>query len=287
MKSVIVLTLLLVSQLFAAEFKKQGGEYVYRDTLRFDEAVLDLKTLDVEAVNGRIEITGEERSSVNILAYVEIKAEDLEQGQKYLRDFKPVVKRDGDRLRVYGEYPESDWTWDEISANMDFVIVAPKQLDLDASCANGEIEASEMNGAANLESANGEITFISKEGVTGQIDASCANGEIDIDVASLSDNCEFSSANGEINVTVHNTLAGNIAASTANGEIVLALPENSSMKVTASSIINGSISSDWSGKHEENLIGDEFELVVNEGKYLVDCSSANGEIAIRKANRAN
>jgi len=287
MKSVFVLTLLLVSQLFAAEFKKEHGEYVYRDTLRFDVAALDLKTLAVEAVNGEIKITGEQRSSVNIEAYIEIKAEDLEEGQKYLQGFKPVVKREGDRLRIYGEYPETDWTWDDISANMDFVIVAPNQLDLDASCANGEITAVEMNGGAKLESANGEITFLSKEGVTGQIDASCANGEIDIDVASLNNNCEFSSANGEINVTVHNTLAGNIAASTANGEITLALPENSSMKVSASSIVNGSITSDWSGKHAEQMIGDEFELVVNEGKYLVDCSSANGEIAIRKANRAN
>lgn len=287
MNPLFVVVLLLASQLFAAEFKKVQGEYVYRDTLRFDESVLDLKTLAVEAVNGEIRITGEERSSVNVVAFVEIKAEDLEQGQKYLEGFKPIVKRDSARLLVSAEYPESSWTWDDISANLDFVILAPKQLDLEASCVNGEIAADNMNGNAELETANGEITFVSKEGVSGQIDASCANGEIDIDVSSLSDNCEFSSANGEINVTVHDILAGNIAASTANGQIVLALPENSSMKVSASSIVNGTITSDWSGKHAEQMIGDEFELVVNEGKYLVECSSANGEIAIRKANRAN
>ena len=45
--------------------------------------------------------------------------------------------------------------------------------------------------------------------------------------------------------------------------------------------------SDWSGNNAEEFIGDDYELVVNEGTYLIDCSSVNGEIAIHKANRAN
>lgn len=287
MKTIVLLSLLAASQLFAAEFVKERGEYVYRDTLRFDEAALDLKTLSVDAVNGEIKLTGEERANALVEAYVEIKCDEIEDGQKYLKDFRPVVKRVGDKLRVYGEYPESNWTWDEISANMDFVVLAPKQLELEASCANGEITAVGMIGRAALESANGEISFLSKDGIAGAIDASCANGEILVDVSALRGDSDFSTANGEISVTVHDNLECNIDASTANGEIVLALPETANMTVSASSVVNGTITSDWSGKHSEKMIGDDFELGVNEGKYRVNCSSANGEISIRKANRAN
>ncbi len=287
MQYAIVISLLVVTQLFAAEFKKEGGDYVYRDTLRFEESALDLSKLDCEAVNGEIQLTGEDRNTVSVTAFVRIEAEDLKDGQAYLKGFKPVVERDGATLKVYTVHPDSKISWDDLNANIDFVIVAPKQLNLEASCANGEITAVGMTGGADLSSANGEISFVSLDGVHSSIDASCANGEITIDVAKLHGDSKFSTANGEISITVHKTLAGNISASTANGAIELALPENSSMKVSASTLVNGSISSDWSGNREESLIGDEYELVVNEGQYLVECSSVNGEISIRKANQAN
>lgn len=287
MKLVVILPLLLAAQLFGAEFKKQGGEYVYRDTLRFDESVLELKTLACESVNGTITLTGEDRGTVSVVAFIEIRSDKLDEGQEYLAGFKPIVKREGDKLRIYGEYPETKFSWNDISGGIDFVINAPKQLELDASCANGSITSVGMMGGADLESANGEISFLSRDGVTGAIDASCANGRISIDVAELSDDSEFSTANGEISVIVHKALAGNISASTANGEIVLALPENSSMKVSASSLVNGSISSEWSDNHKFESIDEGFELVVDKGRYLVECSTVNGEITIRKANRAN
>jgi DUF4097 and DUF4098 domain-containing protein YvlB len=286
MKYVLLLTLIIASLLFAAEFKKEGGDHVYRDTVQFDEPAAGLDLLDCSAVNGEIELTGEDRSTISVTANVKIEADDLEEGQRFLKEFKPVVKRNGTKLEVYAEYPESDkGDWDGINASIDFIIHAPKSLSLDASCANGEITATGMTGDADLSSANGEISFISKDGITGAIDASCANGEINIDVASLTSNCEFSTANGEIKVNVRETLAGNISASTANGEITLALPENSSMKVSASSLSGGSIESEWKGNLSDNLIGDEFEVTVNEGKYLVDCSSVNGEIDIRKSKK--
>lgn len=285
MKYVLFLTLIVASLLFAAEFKKEGGDYVYRDTVKFDEPAAGLELLDCSAVNGEIELTGEDRNSISVTANIKVEAEDLEAGQKFLKDFKPVVKRNGTKLEVFAEYPEGDHSWDNINANIDFVILAPKSLNLDASCANGEITATGMTGNADLSSANGEITFVSQEGVTGQVDASCANGEVSIDVASLTSSCEFSTANGEITVTVREKLAGNISASTANGEITLELPESADMKFSASSLTSGSIESEWQGTHEDKLVGSEFEVVVNQGTYLVECSSVNGEIDLRKSKR--
>ena len=285
MKYIFLLTLVVVAQLFAAEFKKEHGDYVYRDTLTFEESAEGLDLLDCSATNGEIELTGEDRSTVSVTAILKIEADELEDGQEYLKDFRPVVKRSGDKLEIYSEYPDSKFDWDEVSANIDFIIHAPKSLNLDASCANGEINAMGMTGSADLSSADGEIAFTSKDGVTGQVDASCANGEVTIDVAALTGNCEFSTANGEITVTVRETLAGNISAATANGEITLALPEDADMKVSASSLSGGSIESDWEGKYSDKLVGDEFEVVVNEGTYLVDLSSVNGEIDLRKAKK--
>lgn len=287
MKKVLFCVLAYLSAASAGEFVKTGDEYVYRDTLRFDESAMDLKTLEIESLNGFIRLTGEDRSSVYVEACVEIKADNLEDGEEFLKEFRPIVKRSGEKLRVYGEYPESKLSWNDISANIDFIISAPRSIDLTASCANGEIEAAEMTGSADLECANGEITFLSATGVSGFLNASCANGQVTVDIGTLNGNSEFNTANGEINVSVHRSLAGNISASTANGVITLALPENSDIKVVANSVINGSVYSEWSGDHQKKMIGDEFELVVNGGKYLVECSSVNGQIAIRKANRAN
>lgn len=287
MKAMLLATLALCANLFAADFVMKGGDYVYRDTLVFDESSVNLTSVACESINGETKITGSDRNSVHVTVYVEIKCDDLEEGQKYLKSFRPVVAREDARLRIYGEYPDGSWSWNEISANMDFVIEAPAGLNLDASSANGEIVCVGMTGAADLECANGEISFLSETGTTGSISASCANGEIDVDVAKLNGSSSFECANGEIDVVVHQLLAANIDASTANGEITIALPENSSMRIVARSLVNGSIESDWAGVHDKGLIGDNYELVVNDGKYKIDCSSANGEITIRKSNLAN
>jgi len=284
---VLLVSLALVGALSAAEFEKHGGEYIYRDTLVFEESALDVTLLECESVNGETNVTGEERASVYVRVFVEIKTDDLEDGQKYLKDFRPVVERSGSKIRAYGEYPETNWSWNDISANMDFEIRAPKALNLTASAANGEINCTGMSGAAELDCANGEIKFISESGSTGAIEASTANGEILVDVAELNATSEFSCANGEIKLVVRKLLAGDVSASTANGEIVLAFPENASMEVMASSVINGTIRSDWEGTPKDNLVGDEFEFAVNGGKYKVECSSANGEIEIRKSNHAD
>ncbi|MCB9367008.1 MAG: DUF4097 family beta strand repeat protein [Calditrichaeota bacterium] len=286
-KYFLLIAALWWSQLFAAEFVKHGDEYVYRDTVRFEESASGIKTLSCEAVNGEIKLTGESRTTVHVTAFVEIRCENLKQGQDYLEGFKPVVKRNGAAIEVSGEYPDSKWTWDEISANMDFVILAPKELDLEASCANGEIDASEMQGAADLSCANGEIRFNTAEAVAGEIEASCANGEVDITVGTLAGGCDVSTANGEVSVTVTKLLSSDISASTANGEIDIAIPESSSFTIKAGSIVNGTIRTDWGNAADDGLFGESVKLAVNEGKHTIDCSTVNGEIEIRKSNSAH
>lgn len=266
----------------AAEFVRDGDGWLYRDTVRFEEPAADATALSCEAVNGRMELTGEDRTSVSVVAYIEIRAEELEEGQKYLEKFRPVVKRNGDRIEVYGEYPKHAWSWNEMSANMDFSVTAPRNLKLMASCANGSITAVNMCGDAILETANGEISFVSKESSIGKLSAECANGEIDVSVSELRGDCDLSTANGEIMMTISRVLAADVSLSSANGEIELVIPDDASVKIDASSMTDGAIETDWGTVDEDQFPGSEFELTVNGGQHTIDCSTANGEISIRK-----
>lgn len=287
MKTPVLFGLLaLALQATGAEFVRDGSEYVYRDTVRFEESAEGISNLDCEVVNGTLNLSGEMRSTVVVVAYVEIRAEELEEGQKYLKDFRPTVERKGSKIKVSGEYPEDNWTWNDMSASMDFVVTAPKSLSLDASCANGTITSVEMQGDADLETANGEINFLSRDGVTGRLNASCANGEIEVNVASVHGDCDFSAANGEISVTVSKQLDGDISASTANGEIEILVPDDASINISASSLVNGSIDTDWGGTDDDGIFDNSFQLVVNEGSHKVDCTTVNGQISVRKYSSA-
>ncbi|MBK6765783.1 MAG: DUF4097 family beta strand repeat protein [bacterium] len=283
MKVLVTLGLLcgVISGL-AAEFARDGDGWLYRDTVRFEEPVVNITTLSCEAVNGKVELTGEDRNSVVVIAYVEIRAEKLDEGEKYLKDFRPVVRRGGHEISVYGEYPKHSWSWDEMSANMDFVVSAPKDLKLDASCANGSITALNMRGDAELETANGEISFMSNESSMGRLVADCANGEVNVSVAELLGKCDLSTANGEVSMLVSKVLAANISLSCANGEIELVIPDDASVKISASSLTDGAIQTDWGNAEANGFSGSEIELTANGGKHSIDCSTVNGEISIRK-----
>lgn len=281
---VFILSCLLCLSLSAnaAEFVREGDGWLYRDTVRFEEPTADVTTLSCEVVNGELELTGEDRSSVAVVAYVEIRAEELEEGQKYLEKFRPVVKRKGERIEVYGEYPKHSWSWNELSANMDFVVTAPRDLRLVADCANGTISAVNMRGDAELETANGEIGFVSNESTVGKLSADCANGEINVSVAELRGDCDLSSANGEITLTISRVLAADVSLSCANGEIELVIPDDASVRIDANSLTDGAIRTDWGDAEESDSPGSSVAVTANGGQHEIDCSTVNGEISIRK-----
>lgn len=278
---------LLCSQLLAADFVKEGNEYVYRDTVRFEESAAGVKSLSCESVNGRIDLSGEDRQTIAVVAYVEVRTVDLEDGQRYLEGLKPTVKREGTEVRIAGEYPKSRNGLADVVANLDFIVKAPGTMNLQASCANGTLNVREMTSEAELSCANGEIHFVSDATVTGRIDASCASGKVAIQASDLHGSCHVSTANGSASVRILKQLAGDIFASTANGEIDIAVPESSSFTIKGSSMVKGSIKTDWGGASEGDLVGENLELIVNGGRHKLDCSTANGTITIRKSNEAN
>lgn len=288
MKTFVTLGIaLLCSQLLAAEFVKEGNEYVYRDTVRFEESAAGVKFLACELVNGRLDLSGEERQAISVVAYVEVRAQDLEEGQRYLEGLKPTVRKEGAEVRIAGVYPKFAKDLADVVANLDFDVRAPGTVKLQGSCANGTLNVREMTSDAELSCANGEIHFISDANVTGRLDASCANGKVAIQASDLHGSCHVSTANGRASVRILKQLAGDIFASTANGEIDIAVPESSSFTIKGSSMVKGSIKTDWGDANDGGIIGENLELIVNGGQHKVDCSTANGTITIRKSNEAN
>ena len=102
MKYVIIFSLLFVTQIFAAEFKKEGEIIV--TLFGLTKPLWTLKNSTAKRSIGTLELTGEDRTTVNVVAYIEIRPKNSKR-TKILEGFQPVVKRDGSKISCFGNIP--------------------------------------------------------------------------------------------------------------------------------------------------------------------------------------
>jgi DUF4097 and DUF4098 domain-containing protein YvlB len=296
--------------LTGCEFGDFGPSDRYQTDFHYSYDISADARIDVESLNGAIEITGWDENKVDI------------SGTKYgsteqLRDsLKVEIHNTPNSLDIRTVRPSSHIG----SLGVHYVLHVPRKALLERiTTSNARIQVRDVANAAHLKSSNGSIRA---ENIAGDVEAHTSNSSIDLD--SVRGNAQLKSSNGRIHadniggecnaetsnssikirletapatpirlvtsngsieLTMEKTPKNDIRAETRNSSITLHLPASTSARLTADTS-NSSISSDFDvraeihdGKknHIDGSIG-------NGSGPRIELSSSNGHIRVVKGS---
>jgi len=187
--------------------------------------------LELTNTNGSVEITGWDRSSIDV------------SGTKYgpdsnrLKDIKVNVSASGKNATITTDIPRGDWHG---SYGVRYHIRVPRNIALrQIETTNGAVTAEDLSGGGHIESTNGKLSLTY---LVGDYRAETTNGAIEIENCSglqIADTTnggvrghlkegaiEANSTNGALDITVDKPRDNKpIKMTTTNGSLALALAE--------------------------------------------------------------
>jgi DUF4097 and DUF4098 domain-containing protein YvlB len=201
-----IVIVLLAIPLLAGGLMAQDGE-LHEEYKGIDE-------LEIEIVSGDCIIEGTSGNKVIV---------DLKY--RYSDDcFKPLVNRSGSRLRIREQFHGS-WC----NGHSEWTISVPREMDIDYSCASGELTISNCEGRFRMESASGGIEVSNCAGdfdidnASGRIRIRDSKGEFEVDNASgriilakVSGRIELDNASGNVDMK---KVKGRFSVDNASGDI--------------------------------------------------------------------
>lgn len=277
----------LVNMQKEEETFRDGDEIGWKDKLNFDEPAAELNRLELETVNGGIEITGSDTDTVHIVAFRLVRSTDEEKGKAYREEFRPIVRREGNTLVIETHRPEGRKSRPKYikEAKIAYDVSLPSHFEVQAKTVNGSVKVKDVQNEASLHTVNGNIDMGSAECLSGGFRAKTVNGGIRIHTPRLTSKSDMETVNGSIEATGSDVFEGGLRAKTLNGSIKLRVPHDAAFHLRAHAGISGSIQTDW-GKPDKSrrLLGKSYEVDVNGGGDKVDLETLNGSISVEKVD---
>lgn len=215
--------------------------------------------LEVDNVNGKIEVKAWERNEIEVLA---VKKADTEAD---LDRVEVEFVSAPDRLQIHTRYPRKNWSLrkHDNSVTVDYEIKVPARLALQ-----------------KVQNVNGSVEIV---GVHGKLIASTVNGRLVAE--GLSSDSELGSVNGSVQANFEDlTGVKNISAKTVNGRVAISLPSASDADVSAHTL-NGSIRAGAELPVKKNgRVGRDLHGTLGKGGAQVKAETVNGSIEIVQAN---
>ncbi|BDX07961.1 DUF4097 family beta strand repeat-containing protein [Planctobacterium marinum] len=192
--------------------------------------------VEIEHVNGNVDIRGWDKAEVRVKGELDEKAEEFifeERNGRILIQVKIPKNRGGnwgsggrgDNLEIFVPI-KSHVTYSGVNADAE---ISKLERGLDANTVNGNIEAEDISGRIGLQSVNGKIEG---DNLAGDIDMETVNGKIR-DRNSSGKKLSLGSVNGNIESRSN---IKDVSVETVNGGIELQLAEVDSLRMDS---VNG------------------------------------------------
>jgi DUF4097 and DUF4098 domain-containing protein YvlB len=156
--------------------------------------------------------------------------------------------------------------------------------DVDAHTSNSSIELNSVRGNALLKTSNGRIQA---ENIGGECNAQTSNSSIKIRLESApSTPIRLATSNGSVELTMEKAPKNDIRVETRNSSITVRLPAGTSARLTADTS-NSSISSDFDVRtelHGEESRKNHLDGSIGSGGPRIELSSSNGHIRVTKGS---
>jgi hypothetical protein len=210
-------------------------------------------TLAISGANGGINVEGESRGDVRILAKVVATA----ASQQRARAIADAVRLAPTLDRVEADGPrglENREGW-----SVSYRVSVPRALNLSLRTSNGGISVRDVESRVEFRTSNGGVKLI---GLSGDVRGQTTNGGIDIDLDGTA------------------WIGEGLDVETSNGGVKLAVPENYSARVEASTD-NGGIRSDYAGAVQSRS-GRDISLQLGAGGAPIKIRTSNGGVRVTK-----
>jgi predicted Ser/Thr protein kinase len=222
--------------------------------------------LQLDNIDGRIEIAGWDRNEVVIKA--------LKHGKtrENVEDVKINVDSSPDKIVVHTVQPPEaagGWFWfnsKRNDASVDYLVQVPQQAHLD-----------------KIDSVNGDIVI---DGVLGDTEVSTVNGSAQ--VRGAAHNLKVSTVNGRMDVALASLDGGQIVSlDSVNGAIEAVLPANAGARVTADTL-NGGLSSEFPDLVVKNQfpVSKHLKGTLGNGSASVKANTVNGSVRFLRGDDA-
>jgi hypothetical protein len=180
-------------------------------------------TIEVDArPNGGVDVVGEDRRDVHVLAKVVARA----GGEDRARDLVRQVEIDIDGLELSASGPRRDWDDGDDREYwwVSFRLAVPRQSDLDLRSTNGGISIADVSGDIAFRTTNGGVEL---RGLGGSVEGATTNGGLDISLSGSQwegEGLDVRTTNGGIDMRIPSGYSARLETGTTNGGIEVDFP---------------------------------------------------------------
>lgn len=208
-----LLTLLLALGSAGCELAVQHDAVTRTEEWTRTYTAAEAASLSVKTGNGKITLSGSDRSDVRVVGTKRARGLSAESTQGLLASTSINETREGNALRLEVNAPRALGLLGHRGVEVDFSIEVPRATSLTLQTANGHIRAAGVDGRLEMTTVNGAIDATR---LGGAVTASAVNGRIALDVASVSE--------------------GGVHAKTVNGAVGITLPQGSAATIDATCV---------------------------------------------------
>jgi DUF4097 and DUF4098 domain-containing protein YvlB len=169
-------------------------------------------TLTLKNFSGRVEITGEPRSDVAIIAIRKATRERLDR-------IKLDIQSDGRSVTIEANKRDKDWgEKDDNIVETDFTITVPQSANLDVKVFSSPVQISGVTGTHKVHGFSSDLRL---DAVTGPVDAETFSGEIYLAPATWQQgqSVRAKTFSGDIEVRLPDSAAGTVEFDSFSGNV--------------------------------------------------------------------
>ena len=240
------------------------------------------KMLEVDNINGSIQVTGSNSRTVEMVAKQTIRANSEDRLKAAKAEVKLDVSEKSDIISIFVDEPgrqrvgpsvgRTSWIDPGYEAVFDFELRIPRDVKVRLKTINGNIVVQSFAGDFTIEGLNGAVEM---RDVSGSGRAHTLNGAVNVKFSeSPKSDSSFGSLNGHIDVTFPKNLSADIRFKSFNGGVFTDFPIGA---VPAAAITpevrSGRI-----------ILQNEFSLArIGSGGPTLEFDGFNGDVRIRQA----
>jgi hypothetical protein len=247
------------------------------------------KTLDVDNVNGTIQVIGDNGNTIRAEGERIVRAEDQQAIDRAKREVKlDVNEKDGTaQLYVNGPFRDNGhssddhgfhihWDEHEYEVTYNFTIHVPRETGLHLRTVNGDVKTEETGGKFDIRGVNGSVTMT---GVAGSGALRTVNGRTAVSFReSPRQASDFQTVNGAIEASFPPNLSADLRFKTLNGQAYTDFDATALLPSTAQA-------SDRKNGKFVYKINHTSSVRIGSGGPELSFETVNGDIRIKKEGR--
>jgi hypothetical protein len=227
-----------------------NNQFEARQSFYYEVADIGFNTVEVDGINGNIEVTAVAQLDTIIIQGDRIvKSESIDDAEEHLPLLQVIIDQSSQTLKIRTEQPNPA---NGRNYQVDYEIQIPADWFQDLAQTNGNILSSGGQGPIAIHSTNGNIVVdncqtdveaaltngnITITNVTGSVYAYLTNGNIISQIElPIGGECEHISTNGNIQLSIPVSTSAEFSAQTANGSVNISNLQLQNPQITQKSV---------------------------------------------------